>query len=272
VSTSPTEPKSGNDSPFGRQAAALVIALVIAGWLLGFVAMPLIQGRGTGLDVFTAICRAMGFARRSAVASAASLAPPSSQVAWTVATLDDVTRGDSTAGATVAADSCIACHDPNGLSAGPAIPSMSGQSARAIYKQLSDFKSGARVNPAMAPIIAGLTPQQMVDVAAYYSRLPRRNADIASQPDAGATMRHLVTNGDSTRAIPACDACHQSFTGGPLEAPQLTGQYPDYTAAQLRAFADHSRHNDLYGRMRVIAGKLTDTEVSALALYYDAPR
>lgn len=126
------------------------------------------------------------------------------------------------------------------------MPSMSGQSARAIYKQLLDFKSGARVNTTMCPVVAELTPRQMAIAA-------------------------VATQGDAARALPACQSCHAARAGGPFETPMLMGQYPDYFTAQLRTYADGSRHNDLYGRMRAIAAKLTDKEIDGLAVYYNAP-
>ena len=64
--------------------------------------------------------------------------------------------------------------------------------------------------------------------------------------------------------------CHGAASGGPLEAPTLTGQYPAYVAAQLKAYAGASRRNDIYGRMRKVAAKLTDQEIADLAAYYDA--
>src|SRR5262249_44609716 len=52
-------------------------------------------------------------------------------------------------------------------------PNLAGQYAEAIYKQLNDFKSGARVNATMSPFAQALTDQGMRDVADYYASLPK---------------------------------------------------------------------------------------------------
>ena len=80
-------------------------------------------------------------------------------------TLDAVAQGDPVAGAALAQDSCVACHDPNGLSADPTkIPSTTGQSARALYKQLSDMKRGERLNDVMKPLLEELSQKQLADL------------------------------------------------------------------------------------------------------------
>jgi cytochrome c553 len=50
---------------------------------------------------------------------------------------------------------------------------MAGQSAFAIYKQLDDFKSGARSNGLMAGVVQSLTDDQMADAAAHFAALSR---------------------------------------------------------------------------------------------------
>jgi cytochrome c553 len=40
--------------------------------------------------------------------------------------------------------------------------------------------------------------------------------------------------------------------------------------SQLKMFASGQRRNDVYGRMRTIAARLTDGEINGLAAYYRA--
>jgi len=68
---------------------------------------------------------------------------------------------------------CIACHGKGGEGkASQKAPHIGGQYDWYIEKQLTDMKSGARINVAMAPIVKGLSPQDMKDVAAYVTLLP----------------------------------------------------------------------------------------------------
>jgi len=256
---------------FAVTVSAAIFAIAVMVGLLGFVVMPVLEGQTTGLDSFTAICRAFGIgipAEQNARSSKPSA--PASSTAWDSATRNDVRRSDAAAGAALAQDTCAACHMPNGLSADPAsVPSTTGLSARAIYKQLHDMKRGERVNEAMKGMLDELTDQNLTDLAAYYSSLPRRNHDIRAYNEVTPNAVVLATKGDVSRALPACEACHNPTAGGPLEVPALTGQYPAYIVTQLQAYAAGTRKNDLYGRMRRIAGKLTPAEIAA---YYDAPR
>jgi cytochrome c553 len=50
--------------------------------------------------------------------------------------------------------------------------------------------------------------------------------------------------------------------------PTLTNQHQDYLQAQLEAFANGQRHNDIYHRMRGVASRLTSREMVLLAVYY----
>ena len=63
-------------------------------------------------------------------------------------------------------------------------------------------------------------------------------------------------------------SCHTNGVGGPIETPTLAGQDREYMAAQLNAYASGVRRNDVYGRMREIAERLTPEERQQLARYF----
>ena len=65
---------------------------------------------------------------------------------------------------------CAACHGPDGNSATPDFPRLSGQYYNYLVKVLADYKSGERKNAIMAPMAAGLSKVDIDDLAAYYSR------------------------------------------------------------------------------------------------------
>ena len=82
-------------------------------------------------------------------------------------------------------------------------------------------------------------------------------------------IEKLAREGDSHRRLPACLSCHTNGVGGPIETPVIIGQNSDYILAQLNAYAAGTRKNDVYGRMRDIAKKLTPDERAALARYFE---
>ncbi len=256
--------------------AALIVAFFIAvPALLGFIVLPIVQGRSAGLSAFAAICRSLGLQAGSPAArqpSSESAAQPVSMVAWTPEVIDRLHHPDAERGKEIAASICASCHGERGVSTGPQFPHMSGQSAFAIYKQLHDFKNGARANEVMAAIVQGLDDDQMADVAAHFSALTKGALDPRTISSGDPDIVRLVEYGNSARGIPSCASCHGAHAGGPIETPTLAGQRQEYLLAQLDAFARGARHNDIFNRMRGIAAKLQPGEMEKLAEYYSAVR
>ena len=264
------------DRAWRRSASAVVAAAVITGALLGFLVIPIAQKSGAHLTMGHAMERAAGLEAGSpAVPQPLSTATsiPVSTVSWDPQVLKILGAGKTDRGGQVAAQTCAACHGDKGLSQsigpGPAFPSLAGQSPEAIYKQLHDFRSGARVNPQMTPLAKSLAIEDLAAVAAYYSAASSEYAAIGSRDLLGEPhIIALANEGDSHRRLPACLACHINNSGGPLDTPVITGQNEDYLLTQLNAFASGQRKNDVYGRMRNIAVKLTPEERAALARYF----
>lgn len=80
--------------------------------------------------------------------------------------------GDPVAGREKAAKTCAACHGPDGNSQAPDFPRLAGQHYDYLVKALNDYKSGARKNPIMAGQVGNLKPQDLNDLAAFYSSQP----------------------------------------------------------------------------------------------------
>lgn len=66
---------------------------------------------------------------------------------------------------------CVACHGPEGVSANPLWPSLAGQKDQYLIKQLKAFRDGERKDPLMSPMSAGLSDDDIANLAAYYSGL-----------------------------------------------------------------------------------------------------
>ncbi|MBX9810030.1 MAG: cytochrome c [Burkholderiales bacterium] len=68
---------------------------------------------------------------------------------------------------------CAGCHGIGGYkTAFPevySVPKLGGQHASYIVKALQAYKSGERSHPSMRAIAAGLSDQDMADLAAYYA-------------------------------------------------------------------------------------------------------
>jgi cytochrome c553 len=252
-----------------------VVLLVALAALLGFVVLPVVQGQSAGLSAFAAICRSLGLQAGSPAArqpSSETTAQPVSMVAWTPQVIERLHHPNVKNGNEIAANICASCHGENGVSLSPQFPHMSGQSAFAIYKQLHDFKNGARTNEIMAGVVQDLDDEQMADVAAHFSSLTKGALDPRTVSSGDPDIVRLVEYGISARGIPSCASCHGIHAGGPIETPTLAGQRQEYILAQLNSFASGDRHNDIFNRMRGIAAKLHKDEIAKLAEYYAAVR
>jgi cytochrome c553 len=261
------------DQPWRIWATIVVFSIMLVGILLGVVIIPVVQGRSDGVDAFTAICRALGILPGSPARQQVSdRTPPSpvSQVVWTSGVLQILADAKPERGQAKAQEVCVACHGDKGVSVGPQFPHLAGQSGAAIYKQLNDYRSGSRAHPQMTDVAKALDEPTLADIAAYYAAQPTRSPNPLTLASAPAAIVQLVELGDPNRNIPPCSSCHRPGSGGPIETPILAEQVQEYTALQLKLYASGERRNDVYGRMRFIAAKLTPTEIDGLAAYYRA--
>jgi cytochrome c553 len=261
------------DRQWRTWASIAVFAVILSGVLLGVLIIPVVQGRSDGIDAFTAICRALGILPGSpARQQFVDRTPPTpvSQVVWTPGILQILADAKPERGRAKAQEVCVACHGEQGVSVAPQYPNLAGQSGAAIYKQLNDYRSGSRTNQLMTDVAKALDEATLADVAAYYAAQPKRNPNPTTLADAPPAIVHLVELGDPNRNIPPCAACHRPGSGGPIETPILSEQVKEYLALQLKMYAAGERRNDVYGRMRTIAARLSPAEIDGLATYYRA--
>tara|TARA_R110001583_G_scaffold7158_1_gene35583 strand:- start:41511 stop:42458 length:948 start_codon:yes stop_codon:yes gene_type:complete len=160
---------------------------------------------------------------------------------------------------------CASCHGADGNSLIAIYPKLAGQSASYTAKQLANFKSGERVNPIMAGMVAGLSPKDMDDLAAYFAV----QTPTAGQGEGSDIGHKLYFGGDVNKGITACVACHGVNGKGMAQAgfPALAGQKAAYLKTQLSTFRSGSRGNDRNGIMRNIAIKLSDSDIDELVKY-----
>jgi cytochrome c553 len=264
---------SALDRPWRIWATVAVFAIALSGFLLGVLLIPVIQGRSDGIDAYTAICRALGILPGSpARQQIPDRTPPTpvSKVVWTPGLLQILAEAKPERGAAKAQEVCVACHGEQGVSRSPEYPNLAGQSGAAIYKQLNDYRTGSRTHPLMTDIAKALDEATLSDIAAYYAAQPKRNPNPATLAESPVSIVRLVELGDPSRNIPPCASCHRPGSGGPIETPILAEQGKDYIVLQLKMYAAGDRRNDVYGRMRAIASKLTEAEINGLAVYYRA--
>lgn len=188
-----------------------------------------------------------------------------------------VVKGDAAKGQEIAGKVCAACHGPDGNSPLAANPSLAGQHAEYLYKQLSNFKPKAgkpaeRNNAVMAGMAAPLSDDDMKNVATYYASQtarPRAGRD----PELVKQGQLIYRGGIAAKSVAACAGCHSPNGAGlPAQYPRVGAQHAEYTAAQLKAFRSGERANDPNSMMRMVAAKLSDREIAAVSEYIAALR
>jgi cytochrome c553 len=245
-------------------SVAITAGIVVLSALAGLIWLPLAQPGLKLSGVWDAICSAAGVPR---VSSQGTSVQPDFKTSNVVMTSEMLTKSSQVSigrGATLA-QRCAICHGPQGVSDANS-PNLAGQFAAVTYKELNDFKTGARVNVVMSPFAANLSNQDMLDIAAYYAYLPRVPSNNL---DTNVPAPPVVVTGAPMRNIPPCGSCHGDIDNK-AGSPWLGGQSAVYIRAQLQAFASGTRRNDISQQMRNIARQMTAGEIDGVARYYEA--
>lgn len=190
--------------------------------------------------------------------------------------------------------SCSGCHGEDGNSTMPGFPKLAGQHQAYLAKQLKAFKSGARNSPMMAPLAMGLDDQTIEEIATFYAgnkisgnpapKLPDSDDDDApakTDDQKKAELEALITqgsdlyrNGNLSREVSACIACHGPYAEGnkPAAYPSLHSQHADYVIKTLTDFKTGARTSNRENMMHMIAAKMTDADIKAVAYYISTLR
>ena len=251
-------------NPWFNASVGVTAAIALIAAFAGLIWLPLAQPDLKLSGIWDAICSAAGVPRAS---SQADSIQPDFKTSNVVMTSEMLKRPDQVSigrGATLA-QRCAICHGPQGVSDANS-PNLAGQFAAVTYKELIDFKTGARVNVVMSPFAANLSDRDMLDIAAYYSYLPRVPSN---KLDPAIAAPPIVTIGAPMRNIAPCGSCHGDIDNK-AGSPWLGGQSAVYIKAQLQAFAAGTRRNDISQQMRNIARQMTAEEIDQVARYYEA--
>ena len=163
---------------------------------------------------------------------------------------------------------CVACHGQDGNSMVGLWPSLAGQNANYLVRQLQHIKSGKRSIAVMAGLLDNFSTEDLSDIAAFYAS--KNNTIGQVEADKVELGRKLYYSGSLEKGIPACTACHSPKGKGnaPAGYPLLSGQQVDYVTKSLKNYRSGERNNDESSQMMMaIAYKLDDVEIDALSSF-----
>jgi cytochrome c553 len=169
--------------------------------------------------------------------------------------------------------SCGRCHGVDGRGRGRgAFPKLAGQRPTYLFAALQAFARGERHSGMMEPIAAGLSFEEMREVALYYGSLQEPLPSSQHQDTSPAVERGkaIAGRGIPSQRVPSCVHCHgPSTTRRNPVYPELAGQYADYLVLQLEFFKRAQRGGSAYAHlMSPVATRLTPEQMRDVALYY----
>jgi cytochrome c553 len=156
---------------------------------------------------------------------------------------------------------CAACHGEAGISQTENIPSLAGQQDQFIQWQLVFFRSGARKNEQMQPIVEQLENEDIRNLGAYFAALtPFKAATPDDNPD-------LSRKGAQAAVGRRCASCHTDTFAGTKAVARIAGQREEYLTKALHDYKSGARSGGAGAAMADVAYPLSDEEITALAHY-----
>lgn len=132
------------------------------------------------------------------------------------------------------ANTCAGCHGPNGVSAGPASPSLAGMSPDYFTESMQNYKSDIRPATIMNRIAKGYSDEDIAAMAEYFSK--QKHVSAPQQADA-----KMSTKGKKLHDK-YCEKCHSE--GGSLaedDSGILAGQWKPYLHYNLQDYVAGDR-------------------------------
>jgi cytochrome c553 len=170
----------------------------------------------------------------------------------------DAGRGESLA------FTCIGCHGvDSAVNAYPTyhVPKLGGQNGDYIEVALQGYRAGTRTHATMQAQAAGLSDQDIADIAAYFVALEDEPATGISSAD-GETIRLGEQNATT------CQSCHG--TDGRSLSPQwpnLGGQHASYLLEAMKQYQRADRQDPVMGPL---VSQLDEQTLEQLASFYAA--
>lgn len=167
---------------------------------------------------------------------------------------------------------CTTCHGKQGRAAPDGYqPRIAGKPAGYLYHQLLNFRDGRRRYGPMVYLVDPLSDAYLREIAEHFAALELPYpppAAVQATPAQLALGRTLALDGDRSRDLPACAACHGAALTGVLPAtPGLLGLPRDYIAGQLGAWQTGARRAHAPDCMADVAKRLGPEEVAAVAAW-----
>ena len=161
------------------------------------------------------------------------------------------------------ANTCAGCHGTNGISQGPAAPTISGLSNDYFVEVMQGFASGEVQSTIMGRIAKGYTEGEIVQLAKFYVALPFEKAVQEFDPKLAKKGAKLHDK--------YCEKCHaEGGQSAEDDAGVMAGQWTPYTNWQLSNFQAGGREapKKMKKKMEKMLAKEGSVGIEALLNFY----
>jgi sulfide dehydrogenase cytochrome subunit len=170
----------------------------------------------------------------------------------------------ATPSASMLANTCFGCHGPNGVSNGPATPTLAGASAEYFEETMEAYQSGDRRSTIMGRIAKGYTKEEIKLMAKYF-------AGQKFVPAKGQKYDAKLAKKGAKLHDKYCEKCHADGGSSPEDdSGILAGQwkpYLKYTLDDILAGKSHMPKK-MMKKLKKLHKKKGDAGIEALLNYY----
>lgn len=168
------------------------------------------------------------------------------------------------ASASMLANTCVGCHGPDGVSSGPATPTISGMSMDYFIKQMENYKSGELSSTIMNRIAEGYTSKEIKLMAEFFAKKPFVSASGQKNDQILAKKGELLHK-------KYCEKCHsQGGSSVEEDAGILAGQWKYYLEVSMHdyIFGGRKAPKKMARKIKKLMDKEGAKGVSALIEFY----
>ncbi|MBF0349054.1 MAG: cytochrome c4 [Magnetococcales bacterium] len=182
------------------------------------------------------------------------------------------TASAAEAGATAAmlANTCAGCHGTDGISGGPAMPTIAGLPANYLKTIMGEFKDGTRPSTIMGRLAKGYTTEEIALISDFFSKKKWANAQShANSKNATAIDAAQATKGGKLVADAKCDKCHEDDgVFQDEDTPRVAGQWLDYLIFKMQDYKNPALKVPQEKKMETAMEKLTLEDLIAVSHFY----
>jgi sulfide dehydrogenase cytochrome subunit len=177
---------------------------------------------------------------------------------------------ESNPSAALLAGTCAGCHGTNGVSGGPAMPTIAGMPKGLVVSLMTEFKSGDRPSTIMQRIAKGYTDKQIAQLGDFFLAQKWQNATSLNPLLASkATQVDMALAAKGKDMTKQCSKCHEDDGRSTVDdTGRLAGQWVDYLLFKMADYKNPDMDVPQGKKMKKQMDTKSLEELNAIAHFY----